>query len=733
MNKQLLPRPSIWSIAPVRCLFGLLLCLSTSLFAQDVLVETTHTALVYRVAPSKSLQQVYFGEALTNKADYTQLPNVKTDAWITGGMNIIREPALQIRQGDGNPSLQLHYVSSKQEQEQTNVSLTTIVLKDPVYAVTLTLYFKAFYKEDVIETWTTITHNEKKPVVLENYASASLQLHADSYYLQHFFGDWANEMRMEETKLPEGIHRIESKLGARATNFDLPSFMLSINKPATEDNGTVIAGNLAWSGNFKLAFENVNYSEDFDNLLQILPGINNYASAYTLQPGKIFKTPSFIYTYTTKGKGQASRNLHQWALNYGIYKGREKRSTILNNWETTYFNFDEKKLDQMLDDTKKLGVDLFLLDDGWFGNKYPRDNDRAGLGDWNANVKKLPNGIGHLAKQATAKGVKFGIWVEPEMVSQKSELFEKHPDWALKLPNRPINERRSQLVLDLTNPKVQQYVFSVIDGLMKESADIAYIKWDCNRYMTNVFSAYLKENQNNLYVDYVNGLYSVLEQVRAKYPNLEMMWCSGGGGRAEYGGLKYFQEFWPSDNTDGLQRIFIQYGYSYFFPFAAQCAHVTSWGNQSIKFRTDVAMSGKLGFDIEVSKLKADELVYCQQAVLNYNRLQQVIAQGEVYRLIAPYQNNSAAWMTISSDQTKAVLFNYSLNVLNGDTFSKIYLRGLDPNKKYRVKEINLMPNKKPQFNKDDAVFSGDYLMKVGLDWYLQGSLKSSILELNAI
>ena len=214
----------------------------------------------------------------------------------------------------------------------------------------------------------------------------------------------------------------------------------------------------------------------------------------------------------------------------------------------------------LFDDAKKLDVDLFLLDDGWFGNKYPRNNDNAGLGDWDVNKTKLPDGIGYLVKEAEKKGVNFGIWVEPEMVNPKSELYEKHPDWVLKLPNRDENLRRQQLVLDLSNPAVQQHVFDVVNNLMKQNPNIAYIKWDCNRYMTSAYSSYLKNKQANLYVDYVNGLYNVLKRIRTNYPDLEMMWCSGGGGRAEYGGLKYMQEFWPSDNTDGLEPYFYSMG-----------------------------------------------------------------------------------------------------------------------------------------------------------------------------
>jgi alpha-galactosidase len=474
----------------------------------------------------------------------------------------------------------------------------------------------------------------------------------------------------------------------------------------------------------------VRYSEDFKNLLQIQPGINPYASDYVLNPNETFTTPPFIYTYTKNGKGQASRNLHQWALNYGIYHAKQHRQTLLNNWETTFFNFDEQKLSALFDDAKKLGVDLFLLDDGWFGNKYPRNSDNAGLGDWDANAKKLPNGLGNLVTQAEAKGVKFGIWLEPEMVNPKSELYEKHPDWILKLPNRTENLRRNQLVLDLSNPAVQENVFNIVDKVMQQGKNIAYIKWDCNRYMSNTYSPYLKDKQSQLYVDYVKGFYNVLQKVRAKYPDLEMMLCSGGGGRAEYGGLKYFQEFWPSDNTDAISRIYIQWGYSYFFPSATVCAHVTSWGKEPIKFRTDVASMGKLGFDIQVASLRPEELEYCQQAVQNFNRLQNLIGFGSMYRLVSPWQTNCSSVMYVDDKKSKAVLFAFNLTGRFGDTYPKIILQGLDPNKKYKVEEINIEKNSRPAFRQSGQVFSGDFLMKQGLEWFLNNAVTSSVLEI---
>ncbi|KMQ65840.1 alpha-galactosidase [Chryseobacterium angstadtii] len=697
-----------------------------------IIISTENTTLAYTINTKNQLTQLYFGQALKTIPDYLLINSPSFPALITQGTAPVREPSLGVVHADNNPSLELQYFNHHTEVKG-NIQSTEIQLKDPQYPFFVSLHFKAYRNENVIEQWIEIKHQEKKPVLLKYYSTAFLQLQEQNYYLTHFFGDWANEMRMQESLLPEGIYNIESKLGTRATNFDLPSFMLSINTPANEEDGKVLAGTLAWSGNFKLAFENIRYSEDVGHLLQILPGINNYASDYTLPPDTLFTTPSFIYTYSYTGKGQASRNLHQWAVNYGIYKGKENKSTLLNNWESTYFNFDEQKLSGLLNEAQNLGVNVFLLDDGWFGNKYPRNNDNAGLGDWEVDRKKLPNGLPFLVNEAKKNNVKLGIWVEPEMVNPKSELYEKHPEWILKLSNRSEDLRRSQLVLDLTNPKVQEHVFKVVDNILQENTDIAYIKWDCNRYMTNSFSNYLKNNQNNLFIDYTLGLYKVLQRIRQKYPDVELMWCSGGGGRAEYGGLKYSNEFWPSDNTDPLQRIFIQYGYSYFFPMGIQCAHVTNWGKQSLKFKLDVAMSGKLGFDIRVNEMSSQELKLSQNALNNYKNFQEVINIGEMYRLIAPYNNHYAAWMLIDQSKNKALLYTYNLQTQLGDHFTPIYCRGLDPDKKYQLRELNLEDEDHPQLPQNKKIFSGDFLMKVGLQWFLKGSLKSSIIELKAV
>ncbi|MFZ2339712.1 MAG: alpha-galactosidase [Bacteroidales bacterium] len=696
-----------------------------------ITIETGNTSLVLRVRSRDSrLYQSYFGPRLGSAESFSQQRNESHLAYATFGTDNLFEPAVRALHNDGNPSLELTYLSHETETIGKDATLTKIMMKDPQYPFEVTLFYKAFAASDVFEQWTEIKHNEKKPVTIYNYASSMLHFDAEKYWLTQFHGDWAEEMKARESELTAGIKILDSKLGTRAHMYQTPVFLLSLNEKADENTGQVLAGTLGWSGNFRFLFE-----IDEKNSLRVISGINPFASEYSLLPGQVFRTPSMIYTFTGKGMGQASRNLHRWAISHGILDGTGSRYTLLNNWETTGFNFDEKKLISVLDDTKKMGLDVFLLDDGWFANKYPRNNDRAGLGDWQENKAKLPNGLGYLVKEADARGVKFGIWIEPEMVNPKSELYETHPDWILKLPNRPEHYFRNQLVLDLSNPKVQEFVYNVVDGMLTANPGIAFIKWDCNRMMTNTYSTYLKDKQSHLYIDYVNSLYGVLDRLRAKYPTLPIMLCSGGGGRVDYGALKYFTEFWASDNTDPLERIYIQWGYSYFFPAISVCNHVTSWGKQSLKFRTDVAMMGKMGYDIEVSEMTENELKFSQDAIANYNRLKEVIYKGDLYRLISPYKENRAALMYVNQEKTKAVLFSYTLNTRYGETINRVRLQGLDPSGTYTVREINVS-NEGRSFpgmrgsQENGRSYTGDYLMNVGLNAGSGTPLTSAVYEI---
>ncbi|MEO5892295.1 MAG: alpha-galactosidase, partial [Ferruginibacter sp.] len=718
--------------------------MTTQLVAQklvSITVGTKDQAMVLQTDKENRLGIAYTGNSLLNAAEYSNvyrqqsIPDangaIANNAYTPSGTFNLLEPALQVTHGDGNNSLELKYISHAVKKIDENVSLTSVVLKDPAYPFTVTLFYKTYFKENVVEQWSLLENAETKPVILKKYASANLFFNNRKFFLTHYHGGWSQEMKPEETELGAGITTLDSKLGTRANLFQPPSFLLSFDKPATETEGTVLLGTLGWTGNFEINFE-----KDNSEHLRMIAGINHFASEYQLLPGKSFQTPSFIYTISSKGKGDASRNLHTWARKYRLVDGAGSRLTLLNNWEATYFDFNEEKLVKLFTGAKELGVDLFLLDDGWFGNKYPRNDDHAGLGDWKENAKKLPQGIGYLVKKATEAGVKFGIWVEPEMVNPKSELYEKHKDWVLRERERPEMYFRNQLVLDLANPEVQQFVFGIIDSLLIKNPSLAFLKWDCNAVVYNAHSSYLENNhlpQGHLYVDYVNGLYSVLKKLRAKYPTLPMMLCSGGGGRVDYEALKYFTEYWPSDNTDPMERIFIQWENSYFFPAIASCNHVTEASKDPLKFKTDVAMMGKLGFDIVVSQLSEKDRLFAKQAVITYKSISDLVWHGDLYRLVDPHENNIASLMFQNESRGRAVIFTYltSRRYASATTIDPIKLMGLDPKQMYTVKEINLYPGVVSSID-GTVTYSGDYLMSVGINPLIDKDRSSVILEVTA-
>jgi alpha-galactosidase len=716
---------------------GLMLCLLEVKAQTLIPIETKQNAIVLQADSKSNVKMLYYGPKLAVQNDYANITNaykqgsdytgVNDAAYSTSGSRNLFEPAVTVTHADGNNSLDLHYISHSVKKESDNISIISIVLKDPAYQLETTLYYKVYYNEDVVEQWSEIRNDEKGNVTLQKFASANLYLRGGSFFLTQYHGDWAKEMQPEESKITHGIKTLDSKLGTRANLFQPSVFMVSMDKPATETEGTVLYGALAYSGNFKTDLE----LDNLDNL-RIISGINNYASAYTLKSNEVFTTPAFLTTLSSTGKGTASRNLQSWARNYRLLDGRGTRLTLLNNWEATYFDFDENKLFGLIKDTKKLGVDMFLLDDGWFANKYPRNGDVAGLGDWDENKKKLPNGIASLVKEAKNNEVKFGIWIEPEMVNPKSELYEKHADWVIKEAKREEFYFRNQLVLDLTNPKVQDFVFGVVDDLFTKNPELAYLKWDCNAVIYNAHSATLK-NQSHFYIEYVRGLYKVLERIRKKYPTVPMMLCSGGGGRVDYAALQYFTEFWPSDNTDPLERVFMQWEYSYFYPAISSSNHVTDWGKQPIKFRTDVAMMGKMGFDIVVGQLSPNDLKFCQDAIKTYNEVKPVIWQGDQFRLSNPRESSVASMLYLTEDKKTGIVFNYLVNSRYGEG-SKLPIRfnGLDASKKYKISEINVFPGVKSPIDAA-KVYNGDFLMKIGFNPDVNQSRTSVVLKIEAL
>ena len=712
---------------------------TTAVDAQTVRVSTNNTDLVLKVSPKGRLYQVYFGDKLKNAADYDNLTwntyaasdgAVSTrghEVYAGSGNEDYFEPAVAITHADGNMTTYLYYkgVETKAIDGGTE---TIITLQDNKYPDTVKLHYAAYDKENVIKAWTEISHNEKNPVTLWRYSSTMLYFDASKYFLTSYHSDWAKEGQPETVQLTAGKKIIDTKLGTRAAMHTEPFFELGLNEPAKENEGNVVLGTIGWTGNFRFTFE-------VDNVggLRVIPAINPYASDYKLRAGETFTTPEFIFTTSSTGVGQASRNLHDWARRYQVNMGMGDRLSLLNNWENTGFDFDQKSLAELMKDAKDLGVDMFLLDDGWFANKYPRKDDHAGLGDWDVTHSKLPEGIPGLVRDAKAAGVKFGIWVEPEMVNPKSELFEKHPDWVIQQPNRETYYYRNQLVLDISNPKVQDYVFGVVDRIMTENPDVAYFKWDCNSPITNIYSPYHKANQGNTYIDHVRGVYNVMSRIKAKYPNLPMMLCSGGGGRMDYEALKYFTEFWCSDDTDPYERLYIQWSLSKFFPAKTMGSHVTNWNKKtSVKFRTDVCSSCKLGFDIDLKPLKGtDDYTFVQQAVKNWTRLKPVIRDGDQYRLVSPYETDHSALNYVSKDKSHAVLFAYNLHPRYKEPrLLKVRMQGLDPQRQYTVEEINLMPGTQSTFDFNGKRFSGDYLMKVGLDVLTPDEGTSHVFEL---
>ena len=712
---------------------------TTAVDAQTVRVSTNNTDLVLKVSPKGRLYQVYFGDKLKNAADYDNLTwntyaasdgAVSTrghEVYAGSGNEDYFEPAVAITHADGNMTTYLYYkgVETKAIEGGTE---TIITLQDNKYPDTVKLHYAAYDKENVIKAWTEISHNEKNPVTLWRYSSTMLYFDASKYFLTSYHSDWAREGQPESVQLTAGKKIIDTKLGTRAAMHTEPFFELGLNEPAKENEGNVVLGTIGWTGNFRFTFE-------VDNVggLRVIPAINPYASDYKLRAGETFTTPEFIFTTSSTGVGQASRNLHDWARRYQVNMGMGDRLSLLNNWENTGFDFDQKSLAELMKDAKDLGVDMFLLDDGWFANKYPRKDDHAGLGDWDVTHSKLPEGIPGLVRDAKAAGVKFGIWVEPEMVNPKSELFEKHPDWVIQQPNRETYYYRNQLVLDISNPKVQDYVFGVVDRIMTENPDVAYFKWDCKSPITNIYSPYHKAKQCNTYIDHVRGVYNVMSRIKAKYPNLPMMLCSGGGGRMDYEALKYFTEFWCSDDTDPYERLYIQWSLSKFFPAKTMGSHVTNWNKKtSVKFRTDVCSSCKLGFDIDLKPLKGtDDYTFVQQAVKNWSRLKPVILDGDQYRLVSPYETDHSALNYVSKDKSHAVLFAYNLHPRYKEPrLLKVRMQGLDPQRQYTVEEINLMPGTQSTFDFNGKRFSGDYLMKVGLDVLTPDEGTSHVFEL---
>lgn len=714
--------------------------LSSSLFAQDYLVSTPNTSLLIKATPGETVKIQYYGSKIENsdiQGIYDAGMVFNADSYPAFGLQTMGEKAIAATQPDGNMSLDLKIEQVKQYPTKDG-EVTEILLKDKVYPFEIKQYYKAYQGTDIISTWIEIMNNGKKSVTLYRFVSAYLPVQRGDNWLTHFHGHWGAENMLEEEKLTNGQKVISNKDGMVNTETDNPSFMLSIDGKPQEEYGHILVGTLAWTGNYLLKMDITNTK------LNIIAGINEENSHYKLESKETFKTPEFAMTYSTSGKGGVSRAFHRWARMYKLSHGNVERDILLNSWEGVYFKVNQEGMDQMMKSFSALGGELFVMDDGWFGNKYSRDRGDSSLGDWTVNKKKLPLGIEGLIASAKKHKIKFGLWIEPEMSNTKSELFEKHPEWILQCKNRPLSTGRggTQIVLDLTNPEVQDFVFSVIDNLMTHYPEIAYMKWDANSCMLDYGSPYLpKEKQSHLYIEYHRGLNKVLERIRAKYPQLILQACAGGGGRINYGILPYFDEFWTSDDTDALQRVYLQWGVSCFYPAIAMAAHVSADKNHQtgrylpLKFRFDVAMSGRLGMEMQPEDMTEADKEFTQRAIQAYKGIRPIVQFGDLYRLISPYENKGvASLMYVAPEKDRAVFYAYKMNHFINMTIPNVKMNGLDPQKKYQLIDLTPLSKNKP-CSLHNKIISGKILMEKGiaLQTLLKNEYSSIALELQEV
>lgn len=712
--------------------------------AEKVSVNTKGMSLILDVENGKPAQYLYFG----TKLNPNDLQNLKVatdgrmDVYPAYGLNTPAEAVLAMRHSDGNLSTALVATGCDVKNER-NASVTTVHLKDPVYNIKVDLKYRAYNDVDMIEAWTEILNGEKGTVTLTTFASAMLPIRRGDVWMSHLSGTWAAEGQLSHEKLQPGEFVIRNNDGTRNSHTDHAEVMFSLDGKGQENAGNVIGAALVYSGNYKLktVTDDTEYHYFF-------AGINEQNSEYHLKKGETFKTPALALTYSTQGLSGASRNFHKWGRKYILAHGDKERDILLNSWEGVYFDINQKGMDQMMADIHSMGGELFVMDDGWFGTKYPRVTDNCALGDWVVDTKKLPNGIEGLLNDARKNQVKFGIWIEPEMTNTTSMLYERHPDWVIKAPKRDavLGRGGTQLVLDLSNPKVQDFVFGVVDNLLTKYPDIAYIKWDANMAIMNHGSQYLSAaDQSHLYIAYHQGFAKVIDRIRAKYKDVVIQCCASGGGRANWGMLRGFDEFWVSDNTDAMQRIYMQYGTSYFFPAIAMASHISAVPNHtvfrttSLKYRIDVAMSGRLGMEIQPKNMTDEEKALCRKAISEYKEIRPVVQFGDLYRLVSPYDNQGlSSIMYVSEAKDKAVFYWWKLANFYNVHLPRVKMAGLDENKIYKVKELDVIDNK--PLDCEGKSYSGKYLMEHGLempyvhevDWGKKNDWSSRVLYLEA-
>ena len=622
--------------------------------------------------------------------------NTLQQEYSTSGVGDFRISAISVTHEDGSNALDLRVreyqikkgkyeipglpaVYAKEDEAET----LEITLKDTATEAEVILKYGVFEKEDVITRSVVVKNSGKTPIVINKVHSMCLDIPYGDWEWMHFYGRHTMERQAERVPVLHGISESSSSRGT-SSHHQNPAVLLC-EKDCTETNGHCIGAALMYSGGFQAQVE-----KDQLEQIRLVMGIHPDTFEWILEAGEAFYTPEVILSCSTTGFAKLSQNFHHIIRNHvcrGTYQ-LSSRPVLINNWEATYFDFNEEKILNIARQASKLGIDMMVLDDGWFGK---RDDDCSGLGDWFVNEKKLNGGLKALVEKINAMGMKFGLWFEPEMVSEDSDLYRNHPDWAIQIPGRKPMRSRYQLVLDMSNPEVVDYLYGVMSAILREN-HIEYVKWDMNRSISDWYTATLSRGrQMEMPHRYVLGLYELLEKLTSEFPDVLFEGCSGGGGRFDAGMMYYCPQIWCSDDTDAHERTFIQYGTSFFYPTSTVGSHVSAVPNHqtgritSIETRGVVAMAGSFGYELDLNQLSEEEKAVVAKQVTHYKEYQSLIYNGDYYRLANPFEDGMSAWSWISEDKktilVQGVLFRAKPNVLR----KTLRLMGLEAKKNYKI------------------------------------------------
>ncbi|MDK0849960.1 alpha-galactosidase [Clostridium perfringens] len=633
----------------------------------------------------------------------------------TFGATDLRSPSLEFQYEDGTSATDLRYKSHRiyegkqrlsglpavyveSEEEATSLEITLV---DSLKNLEVVLTYNVFENFDAITRSLKIVNNSGEKINIERVLSANVDFTTDEFDFIQLSGSWGRERHILRNPLRSGSQAIESRRGA-SSHAQNP-FMALCSKDANEEYGDVYGFNLVYSGNFL-----ANVEVDMYRNARAQIGINPFDFKWLLESKEEFQAPEVVLVYSSKGlngMSQIYHNLYRKRLCRGNYRDKV-RPILINNWEATYFDFNEVKIKEIAKEASKLGMELFVLDDGWFGN---RNDDKSSLGDWFVNEEKLKGGLSKLAKDINNMGLKFGLWFEPEMISPISKLYEKHPNWCIHIPGRTRSQARSQLILDLSRKEVCDYIIESVSKIL-ESANISYVKWDMNRNMTEVGSLELtSERQRETAHRYILGLYRVMEEITSRFPNVLFESCSGGGGRFDPGILYYMPQTWTSDDTDAIERLKIQFGTSMVYPPISMGCHVSAVPNHQANRTTPLetrgvcAMAGNFGYELDITKLSEEEKEELKKQISLYKEIRETVQFGTLYRLKSPFNSNEVAWMMISEDKNEVVVSYVRQWALVNESFSNLKLTALDKDSEYEI--IG-----------EDIVLSGDELMYIGLN-----------------